>query len=81
MGRTILSTQNLTKLYPAVRANSDISIEIEEGEVHAIVGENGAGKSTLIKMIAAPTPPPPARSPSTARSIIPSNPNRPGSWG
>ena len=52
MGRTILSTQNLTKLYPAVRANSDISIEIEEGEVHAIVGENGAGKSTLIKMIA-----------------------------
>ena len=51
MGKVILSTQHLTKLYPAVRANDDISIEIEEGEVHAFVGENGAGKSTLIKMI------------------------------
>ena len=51
-GKVILSTQHLTKLYPGVRANDDISIEIEEGEIHAIVGENGAGKSTLIKMIA-----------------------------
>ena len=51
-GKVILSTQHLTKLYPGVRANDDISIEILEGEIHAIVGENGAGKSTLIKMIA-----------------------------
>lgn len=51
-GKVILSTQHLTKLYPGVRANDDISIEIMEGEIHAIVGENGAGKSTLIKMIA-----------------------------
>ena len=52
MGKTILSTQHLCKFYPGVRANDDISIEVEEGEVHAFVGENGAGKSTLIKMIA-----------------------------
>lgn len=42
----------MTKLYPGVRANDDISMEILEGEVHAIVGENGAGKSTWIKTIA-----------------------------
>ena len=51
-GKVILSTQHLTKLYPGVRANDDISMEIREGEIHAIVGENGAGKSTWIKMIA-----------------------------
>ena len=51
-GKVILSTQHLTKLYPGVRANDDISIEIKEGEIHALVGENGAGKSTLIKSIA-----------------------------
>lgn len=51
-GNVILSTQHLTKLYPGVRANDDISMEIREGEIHAIVGENGAGKSTWIKMIA-----------------------------
>lgn len=50
--KVILSTQHLTKLYPGVRANDDISIEINEGEIHAIVGENGAGKSTWIKTIA-----------------------------
>lgn len=50
--KVILSTRNLTKTYPGVRANSNISIDVLEGEVHAFVGENGAGKSTLIKSIA-----------------------------
>ncbi|MDD4220112.1 MAG: ABC transporter ATP-binding protein [Sphaerochaetaceae bacterium] len=48
----ILSLQNLTKIYPNGKiANQDISIDIEENTIHAIVGENGAGKSTLVNMI------------------------------
>ncbi len=42
---------NITKIFPGVRALSDISIDFYPGEVHALMGENGAGKSTLIKIL------------------------------
>ena len=47
----LLSVQGLTKAYPGVLANDDISFSVLPGEVHALLGENGAGKSTLVKMI------------------------------
>ncbi|MAM13220.1 MAG: ABC transporter ATP-binding protein [Rhizobiaceae bacterium] len=48
----LLQLKNITKEYRGVPAISDVSIELEAGRVHAILGENGAGKSTLTKMIA-----------------------------
>ncbi len=48
---TLLEINGLSKSYPGVKANDDISFAIQEGEIHALLGENGAGKSTLVKMI------------------------------
>ena len=47
----IMELRNIAKTFPGVKALDDMSLQLEKGEVHAIVGENGAGKSTLMKII------------------------------
>lgn len=46
----MLELKNITKTFGSVVANNDVSIKIEKGTIHAIVGENGAGKSTIMRI-------------------------------
>ncbi|SFH63364.1 multiple monosaccharide ABC transporter ATP-binding protein [Albimonas pacifica] len=47
----ILEMQAITKEFPGVKALDGVTLAVEEGEIHALVGENGAGKSTLMKVL------------------------------
>jgi len=51
MASTILEMRDITKTFPGVKALSNVNLSVEDGEIHAIVGENGAGKSTLMKVL------------------------------
>ncbi len=51
MANTLLEMKNIVKLFPGVRALDNVNLQVEEGEIHALVGENGAGKSTLMNVL------------------------------
>lgn len=48
---SLLSIQNLVKRFGALTATDHVSLEVEQGEIHALIGPNGAGKSTLVHLI------------------------------
>lgn len=51
MSGYILEMKNIVKTFPGVRALSDVTFSVKQGEIHCLVGENGAGKSTLMKIL------------------------------
>ena len=51
MANYLLEMRNITKTFPGVKALDNVNLQVEPGEIHAIVGENGAGKSTLMKVL------------------------------
>lgn len=51
MSDYIVEMRHITKRFPGIVANDDVTIQIKKGEIYAILGENGAGKSTLMSML------------------------------
>ena len=51
MSDYIIQMLHITKDFPGIRANDDVTLELKKGEIHALLGENGAGKSTLMSIL------------------------------
>ena len=51
MSEYIVEMKHITKRFPGIVANDDVTIQIKKGEIFALLGENGAGKSTLLKVV------------------------------
>jgi len=51
VAKILLEMKNITKTFPGVKALDNVNLKVEEGEIHALVGENGAGKSTLMNVL------------------------------
>ena len=47
----VIEMLHITKEFPGIRANDDITLQLRRGEIHALLGENGAGKSTLMSVL------------------------------
>ena len=46
----VIEMLHITKEFPGIKANDDITLQLRKGEIHALLGENGAGKSTLMSV-------------------------------
>ncbi len=51
MAKILLEMKNIIKEFPGVKALDNVNLQVEQGEIHALVGENGAGKSTLMNVL------------------------------
>jgi putative multiple sugar transport system ATP-binding protein len=51
LAKILLEMKSITKTFPGVKALDNVNLQVEEGEIHALVGENGAGKSTLMNVL------------------------------
>ena len=51
MAKALLEMRNITKEFPGVKALNNVTLSVEEGEIHALCGENGAGKSALMNVL------------------------------
>jgi ABC-type sugar transport system, ATPase component len=51
LSKILLEMKNIIKEFPGVKALDDVNLQVQEGEIHALVGENGAGKSTLMNVL------------------------------
>ena len=51
LARKLLEMRSITKEFPGVKALDNVNMTVEEGEIHALVGENGAGKTTLMNVL------------------------------
>ena len=56
MAKTLLEMRSITKEFPGVKALDNVNLKVEEGEIHALIGENGAGKSTLMNVLSGTYP-------------------------
>ena len=51
MSEYVIEMLNITKRFPGIVANDNITLQLKKGEIHALLGENGAGKSTLMSVL------------------------------
>ena len=51
MSEYVIEMLHITKEFPGIKANDDITLQLRKGEIHALLGENGAGKSTLMSVL------------------------------
>ena len=47
----VIEMLHITKEFPGIKANDDVTLQLKKGEIHALLGENGAGKSTLMSVL------------------------------